>query len=68
MELSLINLASCGAIAAVVAVIAWYGDHRRKTRNDPDAVGFVDWTTLFFIALLAACLLLGGAARLYFTA
>jgi len=67
MELSVTNLAIWGSVAAVLALVAWLGDHRRRKRKDLDAVGFVDWTTLFFIALLAACLLLGGAARLYFT-
>ena len=67
MEFSLSDLTILGSLAAVLTLVAWIGDHRRRKRKDLDAVGFFDWTTLFFIALLAACLLLGGAARLYFT-
>ena len=66
MELTLDQLTIAGSIAAVIAVIAWIGDHRRRKRKNIDAVGFVDWTTIFFIALLVACLTLGGAARMWF--
>ena len=68
MELSPDFLLVAGSCAALLALVAWFGDHRRKHRRDPDAVGFVDWTTLFFIALLTACLLLGGGLRLWFSA
>ena len=43
------------AAAAAVAAAAWLGDHRRMRRRDPDAVGWMPWTGLFFIALLVAC-------------
>jgi hypothetical protein len=65
MELTLDQLAIAGSLAAVIALVAWIGDHRRRKRKDIDAVGFVDWTTIFFIALMLAVLLLGGAVRLW---
>jgi hypothetical protein len=32
-------------------------------RSDPDAVGFMPWTTIYFVALLVACVALGLSAR-----
>lgn len=43
------------AVAAVIAAAAWLGDRRRMNRRDPDAVGWMPWTNLFFIALFIAC-------------
>lgn len=56
-------LAITGAAALCIAAVAWAGDKRRMRRTNPDAVGFMPWTGLFFWALLAACILLGLAAR-----
>jgi hypothetical protein len=55
--------ASLGGVALVLATIAWAADRRRMRRSDPDKVGFMPWTGLFFWALLAACTLLGLAAK-----
>lgn len=52
-----------GLAAAMLALAAWLGDHRRARRKNPDAVGFMPWTTVFLLALLAACVLLGLAGR-----
>lgn len=68
MELSIFTLGTWGAIAATIALIAWAGDRRRRKRRDPDAVGFVDWTSVSFFALFVAVLLLGGAVRMWIVA
>lgn len=51
------------AAAVTLAAIAWFADLRRLRRRDPDAVGFMPWTLIFLLALLAACILAGLAAR-----
>jgi hypothetical protein len=63
MDSHAVRLALGGAFAVVVAVVAWLGDYRRMRRRDPDAVGFMPWTGLFFWALFAACAFLGLAAK-----
>lgn len=64
-ELSIFHAIAAG-VAAVLAVVAWVADIRRMRRRDPDAVGFMPWTGIFFIALLAAVMLTGLAAREWF--
>lgn len=57
------NFALAGAIALALAVLAWAGDRRRMRRRNADAVGFMPWTGVFFVALVATLVLLGVAAR-----
>lgn len=52
-----------GTLAVLVAALAWWGDRRRLRRRDPDRVGIMPWTGLFFWACLAAVLLLTAAAE-----
>ena len=52
-----------GGLAVAVAAWAWLADRRRSRRSNPDAVGFMPWTGLFFWALMIACVMLGLAAR-----
>ena len=60
------ELLAAGLVAVALGALAWWGDRRRTRRADPDAVGFMPWTGLFLLAVLAACVLLGLAARLWF--
>ena len=39
---------------AVLALVAGFGEHRRRKRRDFDAVGYVPWTLLQILALFAA--------------
>jgi len=47
----------------LVAALAWWGDRRRLRRRDPDRVGVMPWTGLFFWATLAAAVLLTAAVE-----
>ncbi len=60
-----VPLLAAGLAAAATAAVAWAGDRRRTRRKNPDAVGFMPWTPVFFFALLLACMLLGLAGRLW---
>lgn len=65
MDDDILILAIPGAIAVLVAVVAWIGDRRRFRRKHIDRVGFMPWTPIFFCALLLAVVLLGLAARVW---
>jgi hypothetical protein len=48
----------CGAGGAVlVALFAAVRERRRRLRDDPDRVGWVDWRTVQLAAVLATILL-----------
>jgi len=54
-----------GAIAAVlVAVGSGFGEHRRRQRRDMDQVGFMPWTLVQVLAMLAAVILASVALNL----
>lgn len=65
MDDSAFLMAIIGAVAAVLAILAWVQDRRRVRRGDLDQVGFMPWTAIFFWALMAAVLLLGLSARIW---
>jgi hypothetical protein len=58
------TFAALGLAATLLAALAWWGDRRRLRRENLDAVGWVPWTPVFFVALLVAIVALGlaGAA------
>jgi hypothetical protein len=41
----------------LLAIVAALADRRRRLRDDPDRVGWVDWRTVQMAALLATILL-----------
>ena len=68
MDFDLDTYVAAGVVALAVAVLAWFADRRCMRRSDPDAVGFMPWTAVFFWALLAVIALAGLAARAWLTA
>ncbi len=52
-----------GLAAASIAALAWWGDRRRVRRSNLDAVGWMPWTPVFFVALMVAVIALGLAAK-----
>ena len=59
--LGLENLRAIALTAVALAALAWLADRRRMRRRDPDAVGWMPWTAVFFWALVVACVA-GGLA------
>ena len=57
------ELIASGVAALLLAGLAWWGDRRRMRRSRPDAVGFMPWTSVFFWAVLAACIFFGLAVK-----
>ncbi|MCP3736451.1 hypothetical protein M9979_16410 [Sphingomonas sp. RP10(2022)] len=47
----------CAGGTLLLALIAALADRRRRLRDDPDRVGWVDWRTVQMAALLATILL-----------
>ena len=60
-----IELTASGVAALLLAGLAWWGDRRRMRRSQPDAVGFMPWTAVFFWAVLAACIFCGLAVKVW---
>ena len=54
---------TAGAVALVVALASVWAERRRLRRTNLDAVGFMPWTTVYFLALFIGCLMLGLAAH-----
>lgn len=57
------TMRALGLAAVALAILAWAGDRRRMRRTNLDAVGFMPWTPVFFVALMIACIALGFAAK-----
>jgi hypothetical protein len=57
---------SIGLAAAFLAAFSRWADMRRLRRTNPDAVGFMPWTGIYFVALFVACVTLGVAAKGWF--
>jgi hypothetical protein len=54
-----------GAVAAIIlAVASGFGEHRRRERRDLDRVGFVPWTFVQVLAMLAAVICASVALNL----
>jgi hypothetical protein len=47
------SLVAIASLAFALALFAGWRAHRRTRRADPDAVGWVDWTLVQMVALIA---------------
>lgn len=54
MALSDAQVLPVAIAGAAMAIVAGWRDHRRRTRRDSDAVGWVDWTQVHVLALIVA--------------
>jgi len=60
-DATLVGLAS-GALL-LVALVAMFGERRRLRRTSIDAVGWVPWTTVFFLSFFPGTILLALAVK-----
>lgn len=57
------TMRAIGIAFVSLAALAWWGDRRRIRRTNLDAVGWMPWTPVFFVALMIAVVSLGLAAK-----
>ena len=60
-DATLVGLAA--GLSLLIAVIALLGERRRLRRKHIDAVGWIPWTTLSFLALFGGVVLLSFAVK-----
>ena len=60
-DATLLALASAGLL--LMALAGGLGDRRRKRRRHIDAVGWMPWTTLFFLSFFCGVVLLALAIK-----
>jgi len=65
MTQPLVLFTAAGLGAAAIAALGALADHRRMTRRDPDAVGWVPWRGVSFAATFVALLALSVATVLW---
>jgi len=58
-----VHLWGLAGASAAVAAFASFADWRRQRRRDPDRVGFMPWTLITVLAVLAALMLTAFALR-----
>ena len=58
------TFAAMAGAAIALSLAGWLGDRRRMRRSNPDAVGWVPWTSVSFWAMATAlvCLVLAAQA------
>ncbi|TYC86796.1 hypothetical protein [Novosphingobium sp. BW1] len=56
-------MVTCGAVLAILALVATSAERRRLRRTDLDRVGFMPWNAIFLFAFLGAVLLIGVGGR-----
>ena len=60
-DATLVGIAGGGLL--LVALVSYLGDRKRARRKHIDAVGWIPWTTLSFLALFGGVVLLSFAVK-----